>query len=933
MSTPQKPHAQPTFRLLTLGGLSLVAPTGSPVRQQRRRLALLVLVAVARERGVSRDKLITWLSPESSTDAARHSLHQLIYYLRQQIGNEVFAGTDPLRLNRELVASDLLEYEDAIDQGDLVHAANLYKGPFLDGFHIADSAEFDEWAASERARLVNVQADILGRLAAEATALGAHGESVKWTRQLASLDPLSGRAALGLMRALAAAGDAPGALVVARTHETLVRAELGADTDPEIASFADQLQNPVRETPTIRATPVPKQSAVPASVSGPAPLARRRQTRWWIASGVIATAVTAYALLTGTTRSSTESASRLGRDDQIVVADFESASGDSLSARALSEVLRSALSASSAVSVVSRADIDMALQRMQMPVETPLYNRLASDLATRNGYEAVLAGAITRAGSGFVLSTRLMTSSGRELVILSETAQSADALIPAIGRISNRLRRAIGESAAALDSVRPLEQVTTRSLSALRLFTQAQDEVRAGRGGEPSVAELLEAAIDADSTFAMAHRLFGIRLFVDGSLSAGIHQLRLAERFSDHLTEIERLQAMSTLHLVLRDYQRSSDEAQRILMLDSTSLWALNQLGNLDNLMLRFDHGRKVAALRARVDTSGRSHLVDLSIYDGRIDDALAVARRFYTRYRSSTGSPSSAEARRMMAKVHSAAPSYDSAEYYSLKRGDTDPGSPEVLAQIALVRGQFRKAFAAMGVRAWGSETEKAHDPFSFSAESQAALATVIVAADRARAARRLDDVVRDTAYRNLDPADRPISVVVALALAGRTADAQREFAEIERASSADMVLARGPELWIGQGALYLAQNRPKEAIEQFRRAVGSRMFSSEACRICALPWLGRAFEAAMEPDSATIAYERYLSTGDPDRVLPDGVWRAVTLHRLGEIYAQRGDTTRALMRLGEFATLWKDADSELYPQVELAQRHIRLLRVASPR
>jgi DNA-binding SARP family transcriptional activator len=77
--------------------------TGTLVAGQRRRLGLLVLVATSRELGISRDKLIASLSPESPTDSARHALHQLLYYLRQQIGDDAFLGTDPLRLNPAVV--------------------------------------------------------------------------------------------------------------------------------------------------------------------------------------------------------------------------------------------------------------------------------------------------------------------------------------------------------------------------------------------------------------------------------------------------------------------------------------------------------------------------------------------------------------------------------------------------------------------------------------------------------------------------------------------------------------------------------------------------------------------------------------------------------------------------------------------------------------
>src|SRR5678815_1832834 len=143
MRPSRDPHARKPFRLLALGGATLVDSGGAVVAEQRRRLALLVLVAAGRGNGVSRDKLVAYLSPESPSESARHALHQLLYYLRQQAGDDVFLGTDPLRLNPDVITSDVAEFEDAIDRGVLETAVALYRGPFLDGFHITDSAEFD----------------------------------------------------------------------------------------------------------------------------------------------------------------------------------------------------------------------------------------------------------------------------------------------------------------------------------------------------------------------------------------------------------------------------------------------------------------------------------------------------------------------------------------------------------------------------------------------------------------------------------------------------------------------------------------------------------------------------------------------------------------------------------------------------------------------
>lgn len=247
--SPDTP-ASLSFRLLTLGGLSLVDASGAVVGQQRRRLALLALLAAAPEQGLSREKLMAVLSPESSVDSARHSLHQLLYHLRQQCGVDLFLGLDPLQLDGAVITSDLAAFEAALSHGDLAGAVALYRGPFLDGFHL-DSAEFEEWASGERARIAARHRDALFRLAADAEARRDHDAAIEWWRQVATLDPLSGRGALGLMRAMASAGDAAGALRHARVHEMLVKAELGAHVDAEVLAFVARLQSGTFSAPSM----------------------------------------------------------------------------------------------------------------------------------------------------------------------------------------------------------------------------------------------------------------------------------------------------------------------------------------------------------------------------------------------------------------------------------------------------------------------------------------------------------------------------------------------------------------------------------------------------------------------------------------------------------------------------------------------------------
>ena len=199
------------LRLETLGALALTNGPAAVVTTQRRRLALLALLAVAGERGLTRDKLVAYLWPDSPADNARHGLEQLLYGLRRQLGDSVLLGPDPLRLNPEIITSDVAQFGQAIARGAPAEAVGLYRGPFLDGFYLSDAAEFERWAGEERSHLAGKYAWAVEGLADAARNRGDYIVEVGWRRRLVAIDPLNGGAALRLMRALTSAGDGAGA--------------------------------------------------------------------------------------------------------------------------------------------------------------------------------------------------------------------------------------------------------------------------------------------------------------------------------------------------------------------------------------------------------------------------------------------------------------------------------------------------------------------------------------------------------------------------------------------------------------------------------------------------------------------------------------------------------------------------------------------------
>jgi len=231
------------LHLKTFGGLS-VDIDGTPVTgagQQRKTLALLALLAAAGHRGLSRDKLIATLWPETDAEHGRGLLKQACYALRRDLhARELFLGSIQLHLNPAVISSDVASFTAALEEHELARAVSCHTAPFLDGFYLNGGGEFETWAEAERARMAGQYRAALEVLSAEAAGRGEHRVAVDWWRRLLELDPLSTHSALGLMYALENAGERAEALRYGQAHGELVRSELGVDPPPELSEWIER---------------------------------------------------------------------------------------------------------------------------------------------------------------------------------------------------------------------------------------------------------------------------------------------------------------------------------------------------------------------------------------------------------------------------------------------------------------------------------------------------------------------------------------------------------------------------------------------------------------------------------------------------------------------------------------------------------------------
>jgi DNA-binding SARP family transcriptional activator len=250
---------------------------------------------------------MTRLWPESDRDQARNLLKSSVYVLRQTLGQEAIDSVgDNIRLVPGALDVDVQEFEAARARGDLVAAAALHRGPFLDGFFLKDTPEFDHWVDRERARLSDAYAKTLESLAGDAEARGDHEAAAEWWKARAAQDPFDSRVALRLMGALVAVGNRAGAIRHATIFGQLLKQELGIESE-EVEALQQRLLTQPDAPPPTKTPPAPSREPPPVTITeadlAVAPSERRRG--WAIGAVGVAAATIAIALFV-TTRPSQE---------------------------------------------------------------------------------------------------------------------------------------------------------------------------------------------------------------------------------------------------------------------------------------------------------------------------------------------------------------------------------------------------------------------------------------------------------------------------------------------------------------------------------------------------------------------------------------------------------------------------------------------------
>ena len=603
----------------------------------------------------------------------------------------------------------------------------------------------------------------------------------------------------------------------------------------------------------------------------------------------------------------------------LVLADFVNRTNDSTLGPSVTDAFRVDLSQSPVIRLLDASAVSQGLSRMGRPANAPLDDATARDLATREGAKAVITGEIGPVGKGFVLSTRIVaTSDGHELVALRETATDENGVIPAIDRLSKRLRERVGESLRSLNNTEALEQVTTSSLDALKKYSQA---VRLDdNGGDPGLAaQLLKDAVAADSNFAMAWRKLSVvgrraGLPISQAMAASLKAYDLRDR----LSPLEQQMAIANYYTSNEpDPDKAIAAYKAALEINPNERTSLNNLALTYREQGRWEDAEAMARRAAVVDRSWFSygHLAFALAAEGRYpaaDSALKVLDSLV---------PGQPRALQMQAMLRSAQGDYAGAD--SILRGILKTRSEPAYQQmatadrvnIALTQGRLVEAEGwADGARAAAAQRRdtslvylitigQAYIDYTERPKPKHGLAGV-------------DSLLRAAPLDNLAPDDRPYAGLARLyAAAGQPEVARRYLALDQKSAPLDWVTPQGQNR-LTEGLVLESEGKLPEAVEAYRDA--GRLYSTMQCRQCADFYVGRVLDRMNQPDSALAAYVRAVNTPGLGRNTGEAAVLGPALRRMGELYEARGDREGAKEYYGRFVALWRDADNDLQPGVQ---------------
>ncbi len=254
------------IRLLGLFQVTVDSQPATGFKYDKAR-ALLAYLAVEADHPHRRETLAALFWPDQTPKLARQSLRQSLSTLRRAIKDPnasppfLLITGDTVQFNRfGNTWLDVDAFRSHLNSGDHIHphldvetcpsciqslekAVALYRGDFLEGLLLGDSAEFETWAITYRERLRAKTLTALHHITRHYLHRGEYSRAQTYALRQVQMEPYREEAHRQLMHILARTGQRSAALAQYQTCRRILDKELGVEPAQETQTLYNRIRS------------------------------------------------------------------------------------------------------------------------------------------------------------------------------------------------------------------------------------------------------------------------------------------------------------------------------------------------------------------------------------------------------------------------------------------------------------------------------------------------------------------------------------------------------------------------------------------------------------------------------------------------------------------------------------------------------------------
>ena len=631
----------------------------------------------------------------------------------------------------------------------------------------------------------------------------------------------------------------------------------------------------------------------------------------------------------------------------------------------LSDLLISSIAQSKYINVLSADQVYSVLRRMNL-LETSSYaSEDLQRIADQTGATHILQGYLTRAGGNLRINVSLQKAGTGE-ILASENADASDEgkIFPMMDDLARRIKPNFDLSAQQIsdDLAREVATIMTPSPEAFKLYVESrkfhyQIEFR-------KAIPLLEKAVQLDPEFAIAYRALSAAYFNLGLSNEGHKYGEKALQLSGRLSERDRYYIEGDFHTPPRpekEWPQAIEAFSKLLSIYPDDSSANYAVGYVYYFLEEWDQALKywdICIKNKFPFLALYSYMAEIYRNKGFMEKAREVLE--YHRDHISDN----AVIHLYLASYYSVASDLDSAAKEIDKAITLDPTHrwiPRLKGYLAYYKDNFTEALlefqklaeennpevaltglADLGVLGWtrgkikdleniyrrGLELAKTAGMKESEAEFHNYLARFYYRTGKT------DQVLAECqstwdAAADVDPDYWQRQAIFGRGLiyaqSGNQAEAQKAAAELKRRADEGLAKRESTRLYLGlMGAIELKKKNYAGAVDFFEKVMETLTKNIYEQSAFFLNMLAEAYLKAGNREKAQEHYEKItsLTGGRAD----DGEAYAKSYYRLGMIYEQNGERTKAVENYQKFLDLWKDADPG-QPEVEDAEKRLARL------